>query len=271
MLEIGLMQGRLTEPKGRGIQFFPHGPGEWEKEFELAPVAGISYIQWVCDLESPLFSPEGQRAIREVIEKTGVKVRNMDLHEVLTKTDISSYPDEVFEKICAALSSIQGGTVELPLLESSSLLPVETREARILALERFKKVAEKYRTPIAIETDLPPSDLAALVERFPDITIAYDTGNSAGLGYSAEEELRAYGTQVSNVHIKDKPVGGMTVPLGEGSVDFAKVFSLLGAIPYTGAVTLQAARREEGKEVETIRDYVSFIQKGWEAARNKNA
>ena len=28
----GIMQGRLTEPRGRGIQFFPFE--NWEREFE---------------------------------------------------------------------------------------------------------------------------------------------------------------------------------------------------------------------------------------------
>ena len=264
MLSLGLIQGRLTPSLGRGIQFFPHGPGEWEREFELAPSAGISCIEWVCEPDSILFTAEGQAAVRNVVAKTGVRVRNMDLHELLTKTPITAHPDELFEKICSGLAAIDGGTVELPLMDASSLIPQETRESRIAALRRFVTIAEKHHTPVAVETDLGPTALAALIEEVPGIRVVYDAGNSAGLGYDVGEEIASYGRHISNVHIKDKPIGGTTVPLGTGSVDFRKLFSLLQEINYTGAVTLQAARGEDSKEVETIKGYTEFIKDAYE-------
>lgn len=264
MIQLSLIQGRLTPSLGRGIQFFPRGQGEWEREFELAPSAGIAHIQWVCEADNILFTKEWQEEVREVMKRTGITVRNMDLHELLTKTDITTHPDELFEKICSGLSAINSGTVELPMVEASSLLPQETYESRVAALRRFVAIAKKYNVPVAVETDLGPTALAALVEEVSDITVVYDVGNSAGMGYDMKEELSAYGKHVSNVHIKDKPVGGTTVPLGTGSVDFAKLFSLLRKINYTGAVTLQAAREEDGKEVETIKSYVKFIKDTYE-------
>lgn len=261
---IGLIQGRLTPSNGRGIQFFPSAPGEWQREFELAPAAGISHIQWVCEADSLLFTEEGQNEVLEVMKRTGITVRNMDLHEMLTKTDITAHSDELFEKICAGLAAINGGTVELPLVEASSLLPAETYRARVEALGRFIAVARRHQVPVAVETDLGPTALTALIEEVPDISVVYDTGNSAGLGYHMEEELTAYGPHISNVHIKDKPVGGATVPLGTGSVNFSLLFSLLRKMNYSGAVTLQAARGEDGKEVETIRSYTEFIRNAYE-------
>lgn len=254
------MQGRLTPSLGRGIQFFPHGAGEWEREFELAQVAGIAHIQWVCEPDSLLFTKEGQEAVQKVMARTGVTVRNMDLHELLTKTDIALHADELFEKICSGLAAIGGGTVELPMVEASSLLPRETYESRVSALRRFVAVAKKYTVPVAVETDLGPTALVALLNEVPDITVVYDVGNSAGLGYNMGKEISAYGQHISNVHIKDKLMGGTTVPLGTGSVDFLLLFSLLRKINYTGAVTLQAARGEDGREVETIKHHVAFIQ-----------
>jgi len=264
MLKIGLIQGRLTPSNGRGIQFFPHEPGEWEREFELAAAAGISCIQWIGEPDSLLFKKEGQEAVRAVIKRTGIAVRNMDLHELLTKTDISLQSDELFEKICSGLAAINGGTVELPLMEASSLLDSENYKSRVTTLRRFIAIAKKYNTPVAVETDLDPVALAVLIQEVPDITVVYDSGNSAGMGYDVKEEFSAYGRYISNVHIKDKPVGGATVPLGTGSVDFPLLFSLLKKINYTGAVTLQAAREENGKEVETIQNYVSFIKNAYE-------
>lgn len=264
MIPVGLIQGRLTPSNGRGVQFFPHGSGEWEKEFELAPAAGVSHIQWVCEPDNLLFTEKGRAAVRKVVERTGVTVRNMDLHELLTKTDIVAQPDELFEKICAALAAINGGTVELPLMEASSLLDPDAYAPRVATLRRFIAIAKKYNTPVAVETDLGPAALAALIKEVPDITVVYDSGNSAGMGYDVGEELMAYGEHISNVHIKDKPVGGVTVPLGTGSVDFSRLFFLLRKMHYTGAVTLQAARGEDGREVETIKNYTEFIKDAYE-------
>ena len=261
MLEIGLIQGRLTPSTDRGIQFFPNGPGEWEREFELAGAAGISCIEWVCESDSILFTKEGQEAVRAVTQRTGITVRNMDLHELLTKADIALHSDALFEKVCAGLAAIDGGTVELPLMDASSLIQEETREARVAALRRFVAIAKKHNIQVAVETDLGPAALVALLGEVRDISVVYDAGNSAGLGYDVGEELTAYGKRISNVHIKDKPVGGATVPLGTGSVNFPLLFSLLRKMNYTGAVTLQAARGEDGKEAETIKGYVEFIKR----------
>ncbi|MFA7309387.1 MAG: sugar phosphate isomerase/epimerase [Candidatus Paceibacterota bacterium] len=268
MIPLGLIQGRLTPSNGRGIQFFPHGSGEWEREFELAPAVGIAHIEWVCEPDSLLFTKEGQEAVRAVMARTGITVRNMDLHELLTKADIAAHPDELFEKICAGLAAVGGGTVELPLMDSSSLIPRETRDLRVAALRRFVAIAKTHSVSVAVETDLGPAALVALLQEVPEVSVVYDVGNSAGLGYDLEEELSAYGPHISNVHIKDKPIGGATVPLGTGSVDFSRLFSMLRRMHYTGTVTLQAARGEDGREVETIARYVSFIQERWEAAKH---
>ncbi|HXK31195.1 MAG TPA: sugar phosphate isomerase/epimerase, partial [Candidatus Paceibacterota bacterium] len=56
------------------------------------------------------------------------------------------------------------------------------------------------------------------------------------------------------------PRGGATVPLGTGSVDFPKLFQLLGSLSYTGLVTLQAARGQDGEEIKTIKQQIEFVQ-----------
>lgn len=265
---LGLIQGRLTPSLGRGIQFFPDGSGEWEREFELASAAGISHIEWVCTKDNLLFSAEGQEAVRAVMQQTGITVRNMDLHELLTKADISEHSDDLFEKICASLAAIGGGAVEFPLMEASSLLVPEAYPQRVEAVQRFVDIAKKYNIPVAVETDLGPTALVAFLAEVPEVTVVYDVGNCAGMGYDMEEELATYGAHISNVHIKDKPAGGATVPLGTGSVDFPKLFRLLRAMNYTGAVTLQAARGEDDKEVETISHYAGLLHEWHKAAEH---
>ena len=47
--QIGIMQGRLTCPKGRGIQFFPFD--NWENEFYKAEKLGLDEIEFIFDFD----------------------------------------------------------------------------------------------------------------------------------------------------------------------------------------------------------------------------
>ena len=79
MHPIGIMQGRLVLPKGRGIQFFPFE--EWQEEFRLASQTKIDEIDFIFDLEryqeNPLWTKEGVARIRKVIDDSGVKIRHI--------------------------------------------------------------------------------------------------------------------------------------------------------------------------------------------------
>jgi sugar phosphate isomerase/epimerase len=51
------------------------------------------------------------------------------------------------------------------------------------------------------------------------------------------------------------------VALGEGGTDFRSLFRMMQEKGYTGLLTLQAARGEDGKERETVKHYKEFIQR----------
>lgn len=255
---IGILQGRLTPSRGRGIQFFPDE--NWEQEFGLARSIGLSHIQWVFDtLQNPILDKAFRKTVKEAIVKTGVPVRNMDL-QLLVKMDIAQFTDEHMSDICSALSDIQGGNVEVPLMETSSLLDEDMREKRALALGRFIEHAAEHGVGIALETDLAPKEYVEFLKPLPSLTVVYDSGNSAGIGYDVEEEFVAYGGRVSNVHIKDKKREGSTVPLGSGDAPFARLFKCLHALSYTGPITLQVARGPDGEDVRTVTKQLEFVR-----------
>ena len=56
------------------------------------------------------------------------------------------------------------------------------------------------------------------------------------------------------MHIKDRRLGGGTVPLGEGDADFNALFSALRATNYRRDFILQVARDAEGEELEWARE-----------------
>ena len=57
------------------------------------------------------------------------------------------------------------------------------------------------------------------------------------------------------MHIKDRLLGGTTVPLGSGSADFEAVFSSLANIGYNGNYILQTARAHAGDHANVICNY----------------
>lgn len=262
---VGIMQGRLTPSRGRGVQFFPKEEGEWIQEFSRAAALGLSHLEWVWDREdNPLVDAGFRERVRQEIMKTGVRVRGADL-QFLTKTDFANVSEALFADICQAMADIGGEAIEPPLLEASSLLHSQAREVYVARLAKLVETAKRCALSLHLETDLPPRDYAKLLREIPSLQVVYDSGNSACMGYDVDEEWNMYGAAVANVQIKDRPQGGSTVPLGQGATDFRTLFMKMKEARYTGPVTLQAAREEDDHEEETVRTYLAFLQTIYES------
>jgi sugar phosphate isomerase/epimerase len=112
-----------------------------------------------------------------------------------------------------------------------------------------------------LETDLPPKSFIQLLDRLnsKNITVNYDIGNSAALGFDSDEELEVYGDRITDIHIKDRVSGGGPVTLGEGNADFTKFFNKLKEFNYQGPFIMQAYRDDEG--VEIFKKQLDWIKK----------
>ena len=113
---------------------------------------------------------------------------------------------------------------------------------------------------IAFETDLDPRLNREFISEFDpkQFGINYDIGNSASLGYEVNDEFRAYGERIINVHVKDREFNGNTVPLGEGAVKFDEVVKNLRNVNYQGNYILQTARAKDNNHAGAIRQYKCF-------------
>ena len=78
------------------------------------------------------------------------------------------------------------------------------------------------------------------------MTVTYDTGDRAALGYDPKEELELYGERISNIHIKDRLRGGGSVVLGTGDTRFERFFGALRTLRFSGPFIMQAYRDDEG-------------------------
>jgi len=265
---IGIMQGRLVLPKERGIQFFPFE--EWREEFDSAANVGIDEIDFIFDQdryeENPLWAKEGTKAIQEAIAESKVKVRHICADFFMRRPFFRVSEEErkenidILKRLIIAAKQIGAVNIEIPLVDNSSIKIEEEKDILVQSVSECLPEAKQNGITISLEADLPPKELLDLVKRF-DVKITYDSGNSSSLGYDAYEEISTYGEYLSNVHIKDRVLGGTTVPLGTGDANFEKLFRGLKEKEYKGSFTLQAARQDDGKESETILSYVEFIKK----------
>jgi len=268
---IGIMQSRLTPSKGRGIQFFPFD--EWEKEFERSVEIGLNEIDFIFDRpnyeQNPLWSHAGISRVRDLISKTGVRVNSI-CADLFMRLPPHNWPWTENASLCRFfLSSLTQSAyrvgakiVEIPLLVDSSLNAAHRRTNFIGFLNLCLSTARYFGVTLAIETDLSPKELLSLASVFNgEVKLVYDIGNSASLGYDPAEEIEMLGGCIINVHIKDRTLGGGTVPLGTGAVDFDAVFSMLAKKSYKGSFIFQAARGEDGKEIETVAEQIVFLRR----------
>ena len=141
--------------------------------------------------------------------------------------------------------------IVIPCVDQSSLRDATTMNRFVSRVMPLLAKADEAGINLSLETALAPEPFAELLARFGSarLTVNYDTGNSAALGYDPAEELAAYGRRISDIHIKDRRLGGGPVELGTGAARFDRFFDALKPLNYAGPFIMQAYRDDEGVDV----------------------
>lgn len=275
MLSFGIMQGRLTPSKNRGIQFFPFD--NWKQEFYDAAEIALNEIEWIFDYEqykeNPIWTDAGLLEVKATIANTGIRINSI-CFDYFMRTPFYKLSGEEKERcfhnncemtyrVLDALAEIGGRLLEIPMVDNSSVKTAEEEKMAVEYIQRIAERASELGLKVGLETDFPPGKFREFLESVDGqyIYANFDSGNSSGLGYDAEEEIGSLQNRIYNVHIKDRVYQGTTVPLGTGSADFDKVFSSLKRVDYHNSFILQAARGEDGKEKNTIAQQMLFVKK----------
>lgn len=268
---VGVMQGRLL-PKYKG-RYQAHPVGYWKDEFQIASGLGLDCIEFILDYEgaeaNPLLSGVRHEEIIEVVDSTGVAVKTVcadffmeaPLHSANGET--VSYALDVLSQLIRTGYQIGLNDIVIPCVDNSSIKDSSQMERFIVGLTSAVQDAEAANINLALETDLGPQEFARLLDSFSSkrITVNYDIGNSASLGYDPLEELDCYGNRISDIHIKDRLLGGASVELGTGSAQFDRFFDKLIEIDYLGPFILQAYRDDEG--VEVFKTQLNWFRKSY--------
>jgi L-ribulose-5-phosphate 3-epimerase len=275
--QFGIMQGRLVPPDEGRFQSFPRK--QWRDEFPNAVAAGIDYIEWIVDAHganvNPILSADGLSEFDALKQEYGIATPAicadwfMDYPFLRCTSDERTERELFLHRLLPIARRIGADHVVLPFVDISRIETEEDKQIILEIMTTAAPIAESNGVELHLETDLGPDDFATLLKRIPNpwVKANFDSGNSSGLGYVASEEFALYGDRIGSVHIKDrrsKFAGGIaTMPLGEGSADFADVFQSMKRIGYNRGITLQVARGKDGDEVNWIRRQLAFVNGFW--------
>lgn len=262
---IGFMQGRLSGPVDGKIQAFPWR--DWENEFPAAAAIDLYLMEWTLDqerlYENPLMTTDGRDRIRTLCHKHDLAIPSLTgdcfMQAPFWKADGQVRADlqADFLAISRACAAVGIRMIVVPLVDNGRLEVVEQENVLVEFLLAHQIFLAEHQLQVIFESDFTPPEFSRFIARLPDerFGINYDIGNSAALGFKPAEEFVAYGDRVVNVHVKDRLLGGTTVPLKTGSADFDAVFNALAQHHYRGNFILQTARAAQSNHAEVLRNY----------------
>jgi len=273
---IGFMQGRLSPQVDGKIQAFPWE--KWRDEFPAAEKIGISLMEWTLDhdrlFENPLMTAEGQAEIQALSRKHGVGIVSLtgDIFMQMPFWRVAGAERArrlaEFEAVAEGCAKVGIKFIVVPLVDNGAMTNADEEKA---VVEEFTKRAEWLKArglAVVFECDYPAQKLADFIARFPQgvFGINYDIGNSAALGYDSAEEIEAYFPRILNVHIKDRKLGGTTVPLGTGNARLGETLAELVKRGYRGFYILQTARAADGDHAGVLARYRDMARSWIETA-----
>jgi L-ribulose-5-phosphate 3-epimerase len=262
---IGFMQGRLSPLVDGRIQSFPWAT--WADEFEKADNCEIGLMEWTLDQDrlndNPLLTPAGQAEIRALCDRYSLAIPSLTgdcfMQAPFWKADAQTAKDlqNDFVAVVGACHAVGIRMLVVPLVDNGRLDTREQEDALVDFLLSQEGYLQSCGVSVIFESDFVPSELARFISRLPldMFGINYDIGNSAALGFQPKDEFAAYGHRITNVHVKDRVLGGTTVALGTGNARFEIVFAELARIGYRGNFILQTARAADDSHAQTLCRY----------------
>jgi len=266
---IGIMQGRLVPRYKNRYQAFP--VDYWSAEFFIAKEIGLRYVEFILDHETaeknPLMSEAGLKQIQDAIGESGGRVKTICADYFMARPFHSAHTDESEQvlKILIENSSRLGvRDIVIPCVDQSSMKTEDDQKRVVDSISKHLALADKHGVLINFETDLNPQAFKSFLARFgsANVKVNYEVGNSGSLGYSPTEECAAYGEKISDLHVKDRVLGGSSVMLGTGNANFDEVFGLLKKVNFRGHITMQASRAQDYiEDLARVKEQLAFTNK----------
>ena len=268
---LGFMQGRLSPIIDGTIQAFP--TVFWREEFVVARGIGVSLMEWTIDhlgfLDNPLMTEQGRAEIRDLMGHHGLRIESITADNMMQAPFWKAVGEKraelltMFGAMIHACGQLGGGIIVVPLVDNGSIENSQHETSLFEGLQDMLPQMRAANVRIAFESDFEPDLLSRFIARYQVdfFGVNFDMGNSASLGWRPEIEIPLLGSRILNVHVKDRPLGGSTVPLGEGAVDFETVFALLRKVGYDRNYIIQGARAFDEDHAGALQRYCAFVGK----------
>ncbi len=247
--------------------------GDASAAIERAAEWGFEAIELICKSGpngEPLpWDDEEKRAIRETLHRTGIWLSSFCVGSFNRCGLVDPGPvgmeriRESLKEITRIAEELGAGVILVPFFGRNAIKNEDDRNRVVEGVSEAAPIAEKCEVILALEMTASADMMRDIVERIdnPFVKLYYDIGNMRGAGFDNASVLRELGELVAAVHIKDRPLGGPNVPLGEGDVDFESVRDALKEIGYDRSLILETPAGQN-PEVEAKRN-LSFVKSIW--------
>ena len=251
-LKIGISQGRLIKPPNNELQWFPGI--KWKKEFQIANQIGLNHIELLAEVNhnklNPLWTKSGRNEINKYSQKYKIEnysacfdflIKNEISEDFSEKSDIIIYSKRFID----ACSELNVKIIILPFLGENNL-----ELSKIKTINNYLEILVPYAfgkaISISVESLAEPELIKKLLEKFLKYSsgCVYDTGNRVLMSKDQEKDILNLSKFINHIHIKDKNEKNENVVLGNGIVDFKKIFLALIKIEYQGMFTMETNRGE---------------------------
>lgn len=263
-----LVQGRGLQQKNELMQYFPEN---WQEEFPIIQKIGFFGIEWIYDKKSetsnPILSDEGRKKMIECSKKYNVKLENIVLDWFIVHPLLKNDKFTVIEKIEKLRLLIQLSAkvgfkrIIFPLLENNQISSNDEKIKVVEILKQMSSILESSDIELHLETSLSPDKELEIIKEVnhEKILICFDIGNSASYGYKPEQVINIINNKIGSVHIKDRILNGVSVPLGDGNANFLLVFQLLKKIDFQGPISFQVYRNNQSDNIKVLTESLEFI------------
>jgi sugar phosphate isomerase/epimerase len=192
--------------------------------------------------------PGGAAEIREQAARAGCAISSFSLaiyRPVNFAQEDATVREDGVRLVSDALRAcrhVGGAAVLLPHFDQQRLDVGPAEEERYIdCLRACAPVAERTGVAIALETSFSAAQLTRIVDAVgsPQVGVYQDLANAVIYRQDPAATLRALGSRVVMLHVKDTAPGGGNVALGEGVVDWAACRQAVKGIGYDGWFVLE--------------------------------
>ncbi|MDB4668951.1 sugar phosphate isomerase/epimerase [bacterium] len=257
---LGIRHGRILGRKHKETDFF--ASNKWKDEFILAKKYNYDLMELSIPAgidNHPILTKKKRREIYKVANDNDIIISCI-CYDYLIVNPIN----HLFKLHCNKwdINNLLDYTMELNI--KKVLIPFLGHATIKNNINEFKKIVDYLNLEIdkrglsfQVETDLNAQYyLENIAKDYKNLKLTYDTGNANYFNMDIYKDINLLKKHIIDFHIKDSNKSIPNIKLGEGTVNFKKIFKLLNKISFMGDFILETPYPKYKKEPELNNMYI---------------